>query len=259
METNTFALVCAIAFISLIALVSFSCWKKAHITDRIKFDFISVIVHKFRTPLTSARWATEELLSRETDPEKKSLIQAISTSHERLSSLMSTLIDLANVDTKVAGPLHMTQYDIGTVLRSVIDQFKSSYLEKGIALSVHFPDQPVMVRMDVEQISFVVQTLLENAYHYSDQGRVNVVLSSSQKYIQIAVSDTGIGMSSADLGHAFHRSYRSVGAKQADPDGFGIGLYLSRRIVVRHGGHITVTSGGLGKGSTFTVVLPAKK
>ena len=258
-NTDTATLAVVVMTIFAFAIVCIILWRKVHEADMVKHDFVSMVTHKLRTPLTAAKWASETLRSTEKDPVKLELIDAIDTAHNRLNGLIISLIDLANADHSGAHT-HFVPTSLIDLIRKVADQMKSIYLEKGIVFTVQYPEKDVLVFVDNEQISFVLQTLLENAHHYTNvNGRVTLSVVYDKHYATISVMDTGIGMTPADIAHICSKSYRSDSAKQSDPDGFGIGLYLSKKILKRHHGDIVVSSQGLGMGSTFVVRIPIKK
>jgi signal transduction histidine kinase len=115
----------------------------------------------------------------------------------------------------------------------------------------------VYVNADRERFRFVLHTLIENAIRYTPaKGTIRITIDNSDGLAHIIVADTGIGISEKEIRYVFTRFYRTDRAKVADTEGAGIGLYLSKVIVDRHGGKMSALSEGENKGSTFTVVVP---
>ena len=142
-----------------------------------------------------------------------------------------------------------------------------SYVEPiatGYGISVRFNDgkQKYGVRIDPDRLGMVLSNILDNAIRYNTKGgSVTVSLEETQnrgRFIKIKVSDTGIGIPEEDLNQIFEKFHRSQNAIQAEPNGSGLGLYIAKNIVKRHGGEIGVES-ALGRGTTFWLTLPLDK
>jgi signal transduction histidine kinase len=239
------------------AAVGYLVWRKMHETDVLKYEFITVITHKFRTPLTHIKWATELLLSTEENEDKKHEIKNIRESNAKLIDLTSTLIALADTDRPVSSQYKHESLSIGDLVDESVAAIKERIEERKTILTVVHDDNGAVVAGDRERLKFVAQTLIENAVSYTPiGGSVNVRLSADTRHVYLVVADTGIGIAKSELQHLFAKFYRSSRAKVADTEGVGVGLFLVRSILERHSGKIGVESAGEGKGTTFTVVLP---
>jgi signal transduction histidine kinase len=138
-----------------------------------------------------------------------------------------------------------------------VEQADSSARKRGVTVAVHLPDRPVRVRHDPQRIGQVVSNLLLNAIKFTARdGKVDVTLSAVQDGARIDVIDTGVGIDASEMPHIFERFYRGSRANEARSSGSGLGLAIVRSIVDMHGGTILVES-RIGKGSRFTVNLPA--
>jgi signal transduction histidine kinase len=239
------------------ALAVLVVWSKLREGDLLKYEFINVVTHKFRTPLTSIKWSGENLI-KVVPNDLKEDIRNIQISADRLVELTGLLVNLSGSDDR-SYEYVFNKIDIGELLARCSAEHVDQAGIKGIAL-VHDPKSGIFVSADAQRIRFVIQTLLDNAISYSSRGgTINVLISSSGNAAVISVTDTGIGIPKNDLKYIFTKFYRAENGRKADTEGMGIGLYLARRIVERHEGKLWVESGGEGKGSTFSVSLPLVK
>lgn len=232
-------------------------WRQLHRGDLLKYEFITIIAHKFRTPLTEIKWSIDELSERETDKDKLKSFENIKNSNKKLIDLTSTLVELSNPGKSLDSLENFEKLSLCVLLKSVTDSFKDAFLRKKIMFSLNCPIEDVIVSVHKERVKFVIQTLLENALAYTPQnGKVSVLLESFSDFASISVIDNGIGISKSNINLIFTKFYRTGKAKITDTKGFGIGLYLARSIAKRHNGDIKVYSEGEDKGSTFKFTLP---
>lgn len=237
--------------------VGFFIWRKLREGDELKYEFITVIAHKFRTPLTQTKWAAEELYEGETDPERKQSIAYIRQSNDHLINMTGALIELADSDKGVEQLYRFERVSLADVIREVATGATGEYAEKKVSLVLGELPADIFVQADKDKLVFVLQTLIDNACSYTPEGgTVKVSLRKFNGKAYVAVKDSGIGIAREDIGRIFSKFYRTKQAKLADTEGFGVGLYLAQSIARRHSGLIEVASEGEHKGTTFTVVLP---
>ena len=171
---------------------------------------------------------------------------------ERMTSMLKQLTDSVSVESQ-AGGVSRAPCD----LRSVVVDLVAGLAGRD-ALRVSVESDPFANHRalgDREQLERVIGNLLTNALKYSaHDAPVRVRLAADESWIHVAVSDYGIGIGSELIARLFDRYYRAP-AGRAHASGLGLGLYIARTIVERHGGHIAVTS-EVGRGSTFSVALP---
>jgi signal transduction histidine kinase len=247
------ALISAVLTVTLSVII----WHKIRENEALKYEFLTIIAHKFRTPLTESKWATEELLREEQDPQKLDNLNHIQQSNEKLVNLTGALVDMANTDKNTDSSYRPEKVSLNDLVREAVADFDVRFKEKGILFSAEYPTADIITSVDKERVMFAVQTLLENSRNYTPKGgKVTIVLTQSGHKAIIKVADTGIGIEKEELPRVFSSFYRTKKAQLADTEGFGIGLSLARSIINRHGGKIEVSSEGEGKGSTFTIVLP---
>lgn len=250
-----------IALIGIIALVIAKIiWNKFRAYETLKYEFVTIIAHKFRTPLTQMKWILETLKEKEQDSYKIESLKTMEQSNQSLISLTGTLIELTDSSDTTYASYTFETVNAYDMVNAVVNMLKDSFHEKNLFLSVKAESPDAFVSVDRPRMDFVLQTILENAISYSPTGRsVEIYVSKTKNKVFIKVVDYGIGMDPADISHVFSKFFRAGNAQTMDTEGFGVGLFLAQSIVKRHKGKIEVASAGLEKGTTFTIVLPATR
>jgi signal transduction histidine kinase len=233
------------------------------ITDRtverriedLRRDFVVNASHELKTPVTAIQTLAEALtVTLRDDPARAAgLVKRLNDESERLARLVGELLDLRRLE--VGGPLERVPVDIAELIRLVVAEALPHAEERGIEIEVALPARAHVagVRADLEA---VVKNLLTNAIKYNrDRGSVRIALRTTDGAHLIEVSDTGIGIGPQDLPRVFERFYRVDTARSRATGGTGLGLSIVRHAVERHGGTVQVES-TVGRGSTFTVMLP---
>ena len=224
-------------------------------TGRLEHEFTSIMNHTFRTPLTRVMWFTKELEKDMPQKDRLFIVQNIENSTAKVLDIVDLLSGIKDINDR-------SSYVFEAIsLREVIEKSMSKYREeigsKNITFQIpSFTDIPLL-SVDLKKISFVVDTLIENAISYTPTGgKITIECISMANRMTLYVSDTGMGLSFTDKMRIFSRFYRSPRAKVTNTDGLGIRLYLSKQIIKRHGGKIYAKSKGKDMGSTFFVELP---
>ena len=233
--------------------------KKLRENDTLKYEFITIIAHKFRTPLTHIKWIAEERISTIQDASERENMIDLENSTDHLIKLTGTLIELTETDTESKALYKFENASLSELAKEITSTAKDMFHEKNIGFFVQMPTEDIMVKMDKPRMEFVMQTLLDNAFIYTPTGRrVDVAVGVSGRKAIFAVSDNGIGIDPSDSPHIFDKFFRAPNAKSMDTEGFGIGLFMANSIVKRHGGKIEVFSAGKDRGAMFKVILPRK-
>lgn len=226
--------------------------------DRLKDDFVSTVTHELRTPLTSIR-AFSELLAEDPDmavPERQRFLGIIVTETERLTRLINQILDLAKLE---AGRADWTssEVDLAGLVREAAASLEQLFRDKGVALALECPREPVPVLADRDRLTQVMINLLSNAVKFvpAREGRVSVQLLSSLDRVQVRVTDNGPGIGPEEKEFIFER-FRQGGNTLTDkPKGTGLGLPISLQIVEYFGGRLWVESEP-GQGASFIFELP---
>lgn len=223
-------------------------------TDRIKSEFITVISHQLRTPLTAARYAMLGMADTGDEDERtRYREQAIMRVDESLRIVEEMLrsMEIATGQTSSSG----TALDLGELVRTVADSLDQEAIRNGVSILVHAEGKfPVQVNHAL--LSFALTNVLENAITYSPRTVVEATVRRSDRSVEVLVRDHGIGIAPDDVPHIFERFYRGSNAMHLAPNESGIGLYTAREIVRRHGGDIELAKTALGEGTTMVITLP---
>jgi len=214
-------------------------------------EFISNVSHEIQSPLTSISGFASLLREDGLDPvTRRHYVDVIVSESKRLSKLSDNLLRLSALDDEVA--LDGKTYRLDEQLRDVVVMLEPQWSGKRISVEVNA--DPIEIEADEEMLSLVWINVVNNAIKYTEAGgRIRVGLCQDGEFAQCEVSDTGIGISEADLPHVFERFFRADKARSGE--GNGLGLALAKRIVEVCSGGIAVAS-EVGAGTTMTVRLP---
>ena len=232
--------------------------KKLRELDNMKSDFMRRIEHGSRSHLSVVK-SCLNLILREPHSELSDQQEALIETAERRSSTMLELLDdylLLSYRKSAKGAYHIEPVQLADLMTKIIVDIRAKSLKKNIVIDIHIPSDFPQVWADRSGLNEVFSNLLNNASKYTEEpGTITVSAKQKEDYIEIHVSDTGIGIAPEDLSKIFDEFYRSPNAKSYQIEGTGLGLAIVKEIVEAHHGRIMVQS-ELGKGSTFTVVLP---
>ncbi len=226
--------------------------------ERLRAQFMGMVSHEMRTPLTSIKGSVDTLLddAASLDPaEMREFHRVISEQTDRMRSLINDLRDAARIET---GTLSVAPEPSDVAV--MVDEARSLFLSTGRRHGIRIEIAPGLpqVMTDRRRIVQVLSNLFSNAARFSDEESM-IKVSAAQEGFQVAVSvtDEGRGIPAERLPHLFRRSYR-INNKDGhgDHEGSGLGLAICRGIVEAHGGRIWAESGGLGLGARFTFTLP---
>jgi len=220
--------------------------------------FLAKAAHELRTPLTNIRLLVEEALERcERDPVATGNdLNIINEETQRLERSVSEILSVSQIE---AGSFELKRDDVHMDL--LLQQLKADHepqaQERHITLEFDLPPKLAVFQGDRDKVALVLHNLLGNALKYTlDGGHVVVSASAEKGRLSVTVTDTGIGIAEEELERVFEKFYRSKNLQAAKVKGSGLGLTIARDIARLHGGDVTVES-ELGKGSTFTLTLPA--
>jgi len=228
--------------------------------SRHKSEFLANMSHELRTPLNAVIGFSEVLLERmfgEVNEKQIEYLEDILSSGRHLLSLINDILDLSKIE---AGrmELELGAFDFRQALENALTLVRERATRRGVGLELSVDERLGEFVGDERKIRQVLLNLLSNAVKFTPEGgRIGVAATLGDGAVQIAVSDTGIGIAPEDQ-EAIFEEFRQVGGDYAQKrEGTGLGLTLARRFVELHGGKIWVES-AVGKGSTFTFTLPVR-
>ncbi|MGQ0647178.1 MAG: ATP-binding response regulator [Gemmatimonadaceae bacterium] len=223
---------------------------------RRKDEFLAVLAHELRNPLTPIVNAAALLHAREdADPIIGQAAQLIDRHSNHMVHLIDDLLDVARIE-RGSFELRRAHCDVQRIVEAAVDYCRPAVKEKGHALDVRLPEHPLYVEGDELRLVQLVANLVHNASAYTAPGgHIRVVVTAEQTDLVIRVRDNGDGIAPQRLEHIFQMFARGVRQASAS-GGLGIGLALVRQITELHGGKVHALSDGEGKGSEFVVRLP---
>jgi signal transduction histidine kinase len=220
-------------------------------------DFVANVSHEFKTPLTSIQGFAQALIDGAVDKkiDRQRAAKIILGETERLNFLVNDLLTLAKLD---AGTIVMEKSpaDLNQIIRNILEKLQFQINSAGINIDKKLTE-PMIIPMDAERISQVLNNLIDNAIKFSAKDE-SIFISTimEENNAVFSVSDSGPGIAEEDQKRIFERFYQTDKSRKGGQGrGVGLGLAISRQIVVAHGGSICVNS-HLGQGSTFMVKLP---
>lgn len=232
-------------------------WHKQAENERMKHEFVTIVTHKFRTPLTGIRWAIEMLHKDITMQQKDDILTQIQTTNERLMEIVDLLVGFLKFDRGLGYAYEAVS--LRELVEKSLEKSAQQMRLKNLSFDINVPQSLPMLHVDRSKIQFVIDMLIDNAIKYTpDGGKITIVCEWQKKSILLSVHDTGIGINATDMRHMFKPFFRSVDAKTADTEGMGLGLSTVKRIVAKHNARLWAESSGKDKGSTFFVEFRLK-
>jgi PAS domain S-box-containing protein len=228
--------------------------------SRHKSEFLANMSHELRTPLNAVIGFSEVLSERmfgELNEKQDEYLKDIHASGQHLLSLINDILDLSKIE---AGKMELEplDFDLPMTIDNALMLVRERAARRGIALHRAVDERLGQVEADERKIRQVLLNLLSNAIKFTPEGgRVEVAAKPVDGFIEVSVSDTGVGIAPADQ-EAVFEEFRQVGTADKRVEGTGLGLALSRKFVELHGGKIWVKS-QVGAGSTFTFSVPVRR
>jgi signal transduction histidine kinase len=249
-------LITAILFtISVIITRSFERLAEA---NRMKSEFISVVSHQLRSPLSNLRWTIELLTSGRVSGVSEKQIEYFKILKEnsaRMRELVSDLLIVSRIETAKL-PLKKKEISLEDLVRKMIEELRPFAKASNVKIEFRAKENLPQVFTDPSQIRLVIENLLDNAIRYiKEKGKVEVKLEKMDKYCRFEIKDTGVGIPKEDQKYIFQKFFRSENVMRYQTQGSGLGLYIAKSIVKRLGGKIGFKSQE-GIGSTFWFTLP---
>lgn len=230
---------------------------KAVILEKLKSDFVTIMAHKFRTPLSEIKWALDSLDSAELPgADQKSLLKKTAAANELLIDLVDELLNVTLLE-EGAFSYHFSPYSLTNLTQEIIQGLEHAIKSKKINLVFTAePRSDFSLKMDKDKLMIAIGNIIDNAIKYSDAGKeVSIELKRETNNFLLSVSDFGAGIPANEQGRVFTKFFRGEKAIPMDTEGFGLGLYFSQKIVEAHQGTITFKTQP-GEKTTFYISLP---
>jgi signal transduction histidine kinase len=228
--------------------------------DKEKSEFVSTVSHQLRTPLSAIKWTLDALLKNEESGnltvEQRALLMKAFESNERIINLIRDMLGIDKIESGALG-FSFIEINLVDLINNIIDEVSTQANRRNIKISLGTSQDLPKVSVDPQKMRAVFQNLIENSLKYTRPGgEVKIAFdTSTPDFLKISVSDNGIGIPKAQQTNIFNRFFRAENAKSLDPEGSGLGLFIVKTIIKRHGGDMSFESEE-GKGTTFHITLP---
>ncbi|HEX2697054.1 MAG TPA: HAMP domain-containing sensor histidine kinase, partial [Anaerolineales bacterium] len=216
--------------------------------------FVSDAAHELRTPLTALRTNLDLALDENNVDNRMAFLSRAQAMVQRLEELNTNLLDLSRLEAN-GHNLQEKVIDLKGLLQKRSETYASQAEQAGLIFESQLRSDPIFIRADVNQITRVLDNLMDNACKFTPQGgTIRIALSQQDGEAIFSVTDSGIGIPADDLPQIFNRFHR--GRNTTAYEGSGLGLAIVKAITTTHGGQVEVQSAGEGKGSRFSIRLP---
>lgn len=229
--------------------------------DKLKSEFISIAAHQLRTPLSAIKWVIKMVLDGDAgklNEEQEKLLFKGYQSNERIIVLVNDMLNVSRIDEGRFG-YEFSNEQIEIMLQEHIDALENLMAAKKIQFIFKKPDHIPSVYIDKQKMGLAIQNLIENAVKYTPEyGRIEVGLEAGDKYLKIRIKDNGVGIPEKDHEKLFSKFFRAENVLRMQTEGSGLGLFIVKNIIKKHGGEISFTSKE-GAGTEFVFTIPLAK
>ena len=227
--------------------------------QRLKTDFISIAAHQLRTPLTAIEWAVKMILdgdAGELNPEQRKLLLTGYKSNRRMAELVNDLLNVSRIEEGRFG-FDFKKNDFCEIINAALGNVEGLAVKNNQELLITKPDNLPKVYVDKEKMVMVMQNILDNALKYTPKdGKVEVVIRTDEQNLYVSIKDTGVGIPEKDKLKLFTRFFRASNVIKIETEGSGLGLFIVKNIINRHGGSIDIKSDeGVGTEINFSVPI----
>jgi len=229
-------------------------------TNRMKSEFVSIVSHQLRSPLSNLKWVIEILMSGKVCPvaeEQIEYIQILRENSKRMDELVSDLLTVSRIEQNRL-PLQEEKTSLKELVEKIIKETEILAKASNVEIEFSFDDEMPEIVFDPSQVKLAIANLVENAVRYAKtKGLVKVRLKKQKNNLCLEVEDNGVGIPEKDQKYIFQKFFRSENAKKHQTEGSGLGLYIAKSIIEKSGGKMGFYSKE-NKGSTFWLTLPIK-
>ena len=228
--------------------------------SRMKSEFINVVSHQLRSPLSNLRWTIELLMSGRLGKIEEGQIEYFSILKEnsgRMQELVSDLLTVSRIETATL-PLKKEETSLKEVIDELVSEFRPFARASNVEIEFNPQKNLPKILTDPSQISLVIENFMDNAVRYiGNNGKIKILLEKRNKNLYFEIEDNGVGIPRGDQKYIFQKFFRSENVLKYQTQGTGLGLYISKAIIEKSGGKIGFKSQE-NKGSTFWFTLPLK-
>lgn len=229
--------------------------------DKLKSDFISIAAHQLRTPLSAVKWIIKMVLDGDlgklNEEQKKILLKGYQ-SNERIIVLVNDMLNVSRIEEGRFGYI-FTNDDFLETLNIVLESLENQIKAKNIKFVLEKPKVLPQIFFDKSKMTLVLQNLLENAVKYTPEyGKIMVTMELGSDFLKVKIKDNGVGIPEKDYSKLFSKFFRAENVIRMQTEGSGLGLFIVKNIIKKHGGEITFNSQE-GVGTEFVFTIPLEK
>jgi len=228
--------------------------------NRLKSEFIGIVSHQLRSPLSNLKWAIELLMSGrlgKVDEKQFEYFKILQENSNRMGELVADLLTVSRIE-QGSLPFQKTEFFLEELTKDIIAGFKYLAEASNVEVKLEAANPLPKVLADPARVKLVMENLLDNAIRYiKKSGEVKIKIAPAGKFLLFEIKDTGVGIPKEDQRHLFQKFFRSSNVLKHQTQGSGLGLYIAKSIIERSGGKMGFQSLE-NKGSTFWFTLPIK-
>ena len=229
--------------------------------DKLKSDFISIAAHQLRTPLSAVKWIIKMVLDGDVgkiNKEQKKILFKGYQSNERIISLVNDMLNVSRIEEGRFG-YEFKEENFEDVLNVVVESLENQINERHIKYILNKPEKLPKIYFDKKKMDLVLQNLLENAVKYTPEfGKIEVSLELGDEFLKVKIKDNGVGIPEKDQEKLFSKFFRADNVMRMQTEGSGLGLFIVKNVIRKHGGEITFDSKE-GMGTEFVFTIPIKQ
>ena len=246
------------AILFIVAVIITNSFERLAEANRMKSEFVSIVSHQLRSPLSNLRWALELLMSGKLgkiEEKQTEYFKIIKENSNRMTELIKDLLIVSRIETAKL-LIKKMEFSLEDLVKELIKELTPFALASNLEIKFRAKENLPKIFADQSQIRLVIENFLDNAIRYiKGIGVVEIKIESQEKNIYFEIKDTGVGIPKEEQKYIFQKFFRSENVLRYQTQGSGLGLYISKAIIEKLGGEIGFKSQG-GIGSTFWFTLP---
>lgn len=248
------------AFLLVITYTISQSFERLAEANRLKSEFVSIVSHQLRAPLSNLRWAIELLMSgrlgRIEEPQLE-YFRILRENSARMGELVRDLLIVSRIEQGRL-PFHKMETSLVNLVKTLISNLEPFARASNVEIRLEADDNLPKILADPSQLKLIIENLLDNAIRYiKDKGLVEIKLKNQKNKIYFEVRDNGVGIPARDQKYIFQKFFRAQNILRYQTQGTGLGLYIAKSIIERAKGKIGFKSKE-GKGTTFWFTIPLK-
>jgi len=246
------------AILFIIAVIITNSFERLAEANRMKSEFVSIVSHQLRSPLSNLKWAIELLMSGKLgkiEEKQTEYFKILKENSDRMGELIKDLLIVSRIETAKL-PIKKMEFSLEDLVKELIKEFTPFAQASNVEIEILTKENLPKIFADPSQIRLVIENLLDNAIRYiKGRGVVEIKVERKEKNLYLEIRDTGVGIPEEEQKYIFQKFFRSENALRYQTQGSGLGLYISKAIIEKSEGKIGFKS-QKGIGSTFWFTLP---